>query len=54
VPSAAGAYDWQDRYARTFSYTRPVVIEKGMHFPFMDDPERFSASIRDWWRDAVI
>ena len=47
-------YDWQGRYARTFSHARPVVIEKGMHFPFMDDPERFSASIRDWWRDAVI
>lgn len=45
-------YDWQDRYAKTFSRVRSVVIEKGMHFPFMDDAEKFSVSIREWWRET--
>jgi haloalkane dehalogenase len=46
-------FGWQDRYSKTFSNARPVVIEKGMHFPFADDPEKFATSIRTWWRDTV-
>jgi pimeloyl-ACP methyl ester carboxylesterase len=46
-------YDWQARYARAFSNAQSVVIDKGMHFPFMDDPDRFAASVRSWWKSTT-
>jgi pimeloyl-ACP methyl ester carboxylesterase len=46
-------FGWQGRYEKTFKRTKSVVIEKGNHFPSMDDPDKFAASIRRWWAEAV-
>jgi pimeloyl-ACP methyl ester carboxylesterase len=45
-------YDWEARYARTFTNVQSIVIDKGMHFPFMDDPEVFAESVRRWWEET--
>jgi pimeloyl-ACP methyl ester carboxylesterase len=46
-------YGWQDRFGRMFGNVTAVGIDDGNHFPFCDDPEKFSRAITEWWRSSV-
>ena len=41
-------FGFQDRVADTWPDHEGIVVAGGNHFPMMDDPELFSASLRDW------
>ena len=47
-------YRWQDRLHRVFPHAYRVSVRRGLHFPFMDDPDLFATSIRRWWTDSVL
>ena len=44
---------WQQRFGMMFRHVTAVGIDNGHHFPFNDDPDRYSAAIRDWWTQNV-
>jgi len=46
-------YGWQDRFQQIFPGATAVRIADGRHFPFNDDPDRYSAAICDWWTAKV-
>lgn len=46
-------FHFQDRHAKTFPHHQGVVVEKGNHFPMMDDPDLFANSIREWHKASV-
>ena len=41
-------FRFQPRHHATFPDHESLVIEGGNHFPMMDDPDRFAATLRDW------
>jgi haloalkane dehalogenase len=42
-------YRWQDRFQQIFPGAMAVRIADGHHFPFNDDPDRYTAAISTWW-----
>ena len=46
-------FGFQDRIAATFSNHEGLVIDKGNHFPMMDDPALFAETLRDWWHREI-
>lgn len=46
-------FRFQERHHATFPNHESLVIEGGNHFPMMDDPERFAATVRAWWNRTV-
>ena len=46
-------FGWQARFGSLFQNVTPRAIEDGNHFPFCDDPDRFAAELRGWWRREV-
>lgn len=46
-------FGFQVRLAARFADHEGVVVERGYHFPMMDDPELFARSVRDWHRRRV-
>ena len=41
-------FGFQPRHASVFADLEAVVVEKGNHFPMMDDPDLFADSITNW------
>ncbi|MGI9539797.1 MAG: alpha/beta fold hydrolase, partial [Miltoncostaeaceae bacterium] len=41
-------FGFQARHAEVFPDHEGVVVEGGNHFPMMDDPDLFAASLREW------
>lgn len=46
-------FGFQERHAATFPDHHGVVVAGGNHFPMMDDPDLFAASVRDWHASRV-
>lgn len=46
-------FGFQARLAERFADHEGVVVERGNHFPMMDDPDLFASSVRDWHRRRV-
>jgi pimeloyl-ACP methyl ester carboxylesterase len=46
-------HGWQARFGQIFSGATAVAIPGGRHFPFNDDPDGYSATIRTWWANKV-
>jgi haloalkane dehalogenase len=47
-------FGFQQRHATTFADHEGIVVEKGNHFPMMDDPELFAACVRNWHARKVV
>ena len=46
-------FGFQDRHAATFPDHEGIIIEKGNHFPMMDDPDLFASTLRSWHERKV-
>ncbi len=46
-------FDFQERHRATFADHESLVISNGNHFPMMDDPDLFAATVREWVRRKV-
>ena len=44
---------WQRRFGLMFRNVTAVGIADGHHFPFNDDPDRYTEAIGDWWAKKV-
>ena len=44
-------FGFQERHHATFPNHEGITVERGNHFPMMDDPDLFAATLRTWWAD---